>query len=355
MAQWSFVTQNRNGSALGDVGPFLHARELDLLLNRPSIVRASIDLNAPSAQLNWLLAGETELKVYRNGTAIETVFQLSKIVIDVGSISGTITLEWMGIASYLRDLPITADTDLATLQGTYATNDPHCVLQHLMATDLGQAYAYAIAVGTVTGSLPTKAKIWTDSIDGLTAIEQLSERADGFDFAVNTSRELDIYYPYRGSDNGLVLQYDDGGNLAGFGYEIDAGPGRIITDITGYGGGGLTSTASDTTARATYGRRQSITAYPAEVATQAALDDYVEEDLKVAKAPMILPRLILRDGAIDWDDYDLGDTVNVQLRAGSGDYVDIDDDYRIVGISVRLSELDEETISLDLNEKRLVV
>lgn len=347
MAQWQFVTQARAGAAIADQTG-LRDRKLSFQLNRPCLVSASIRANDGKARRDstgGLKPGVHELMVYRDGAPQETVFQLTQAQVDVSASEARVAFEWQGISSYLQDA-------LVYPQATpySSTTLPWTWINTFQSRTGG---SYGITSGTTTGTPPTRSKTITQEANLLDTIQQLSESGDGFDYRVNTSRGWDEWHTSRGADNGLVLEY--GVNVNSFSWTEGTGPGEITNAIFVIGPPGTTVvTATDSTSRTTYGRREAAASFFADfedsTVTNGQLQAHADKIIAERPYPKIIPqlRLVIGHQSIEWGAYWLGDTVT--FRARVGDYDTINAQYRIVQIDVDLDDNDNETVTLGLNE-----
>lgn len=347
MTQWQWVTQDRNGNAIADQTG-LRDRKLSFQLNRPCLVSASLRSNDTKARRDstgGLRPGVHELLVYRDGVPQETVFQLTQAQVDASADAQRIQFEWQGIASYLQDALIYPQASPYS-----STTLPWTWINTFQSRTGG---SYGITSGTTTGTPPTRSKTVTQEANLFDTVVQLSESGDGFDFAINTSRGWDEWHTQRGSDNGLVLEY--GVNVNNFSYTEGTGPGEITNAIFIVGPPGTTVvTATDSTSRTLYGRREAAASFFADfedsTVTNGQLQAHADKIIAERPYPKIIPQLslVVNHSSVEWGAYWLGDTV--VFRARVGEYDTINAQYRIVQIDVDLDDNDNETITLGLNE-----
>lgn len=346
MAQWQFITQDRNGSAIADVAGLVN-RRLTFQLSRPPVCSASILVSNPKARRDdqgGLRPGVHELKVYRDGEAQETVFQLVGATVGADADTMRVDLEWHGIASYLQDALI-FDQSTAYSSTTLAWD----WIETFQARTGG---SYGFTEGTISGTNPSRQKAISQYAGLLDTIIELGASGAGFDWAIDTNRAYREWHPTRGSDSGIVLEY--GVNVAAFGYSESTAPGELVSDVYVQGPpGSQEQTASDSTARTTYGRREASLTFFADFEATSVTDGQIKKhaDAAIAEriAPIVIPqvRLVRDHQSIEWGSYWLGDTVT--FRASVGNYDSINAAYRIVQIDVELDENDNETITLGLN------
>lgn len=340
---YQLVMQQRNGTELVDLVNATN-RRFSFYLNRPSEFSCELSMVAPEATRDNIEPGTKELIAYRNGVPLETVFALTNASVNATENEQRLSLEFQGIACYLADALVYARTNAYS-----GTTVPWSWINTFQTRTDG---SYGITQGTQTGTPASRSRIIEQDGSILDEIINLSETGNGFDFAIDTGRAYNEWHTTRGSDNNIVLQY--GVNIRTFSYEESTAPGEIVTDVRAYGPGnsGGPRTASDSTARTTYGRREASLTYMNEsedaTVTSGQLQNFANASLD-RSSPLIIPQVQLATGhpSVEFGTYWLGDTVGFQARIAN--YLSIDADYRIVGIHIELDENNNENITLDLN------
>jgi hypothetical protein len=346
VAQWQYITQERDGAQIADIVGLTNRRQT-YQLNRPPVATASIAVTNPKVRRDeqgGLQPGVHELKVYRDGDAQESVFQLVAASVGADPDTMRIDFEWHGIASYLQDaLVFQQDT-------AYSDTDLPWTWINTFQTRTGGDYG--ITQGAVSGTAPTRQKALTQDAGLLDTINQLAESGDGFDWTIDANRAYREWHAQRGADNGIVLEY--GVNVASFSYSESTAPGEIVTDVYVTGPPGTQQvTSSATAARTTYGRREASLTFFADFEDASVTDGQLQAhaDSAIANriAPIVIPqvRLVRDHQSIPWGSYWLGDTIT--FRASVGSYDTLNAQYRIVQIDVELDDNDNETITLGLN------
>lgn len=346
MAQWQWITQARNGAQIADVSGLVDRRLL-FQLGQPGMVSASLRINDPLARRDstgGLQTGVHELKVYRDRVAIETVFQLTKTDVTGDANTTRLNLEWQGIASYLQDAlvyPQASPYSSTTLPWTW--------INTFQSRTGG---SYGITQGAVVGTPPTRQKSIVQEASLFESIHDLATTGDGFDWAINTNRAYCEWHSQRGEDNGIVLEV--GVNVADWSYTENTGPGEIVSDLIVNGPPGAGQyTASDSTARTLYGRREAAATFFADFEASGVsagqLQAHATAAISEHVAPIIIPqiRLVQNHASIPWGSYWLGDIVTFRVRAADYDFINTP--YRIVQIDVALDANDNETITLGVN------
>lgn len=348
MAQWQAVTQARNGSAIADINA-LADRKMLFQLGQPPMFSASLRVNDPKARrdsLGGLTPGVHELKLYRNGSAVESVFQLvnASVTGDVNTLR--LGLEWHGIASYLQDALVYPQSPVTTAYS--GTTLPWTWINAFQSRTGG---SYGITQGAVSGTAPTRQKSIATEASLFQSINDLATTGAGFDWAIDSSRAYREWHSMRGEDNGLVLE--PGVNVQEWSYSENTGPGQIVTDLLVNGPPGSQQvSASDSTARTLYGRREALVSmlsnYEAS-GVNAMLQAQATAAIATHIAPVIVPqiRLVRNHQSVAWGSYWIGDIVTFRARVGSYDW--INEPYRIVQIAVDLDAAGNETVTLGVN------
>lgn len=340
---YQLILQQRNGPALVDL---INAnnRRFSFYLNRPSEFSCDLSLNAPESTGEYIEPGTRELIAYRDGVPLETVFALTNATVTADANEQRINLDFRGIACYLSDGLIVGRKSAHT-----GTAIPWSWINTFQSRAGG---SYGITQGTQAGAPPSRSRIVEHDAAILDEIITLSETGAGFDFSIDPTRSYTEWHPQRGSDNGLVLQY--GVNVRGFSYDESTAPGELVTDVRAYGpaDSGMPRVAANTTARTRYGRREVSVQYVSEFESATVTNGQLQNFANAAlnrSTPLIIPQieLVSSHPSIVFGSYWLGDTVVFKARIAN--YVNIDSDYRIVGIHLELDENDNETVKLDLN------
>lgn len=346
MAQWQFITQERNGAEIADVLG-LTQRKLLFQEGQSGLISASISVNDTKARRDaagGLAPGQHELKVYRDGEAIETVFQLSDMSASGSENSMRLGFEWSGIASYLQDALVLPSASIYS--GTQLPYDWIAAFQARTGGD------YGITQGAVQGTAPNRQKMVTAETSLFAAINELADTGDGFSWAIDTNRAYREWHSTRGSDNGIVLEPTT--NVKSWSYSESAKPGELVSDLLVNGPPGTQQvSASDATARGLYGRREAaVTMFSdaeASTVTSGQLQASADAGIFSRVTPMIIPQITIdaTHKSIPWGSYWLGDIVTFRVRIGNYDW--INQPYRIVQIEVTLDDNDNERITLGVN------
>lgn len=341
MADWKFVSHERNGDQAGELTD-LQGVSMSFFLNRPATIAAQLRIESTYASPTYIAPGRTEIKAYRDTFLLQEAFRISSLEVSSDAASTTVGVQGDGLMSYLQDL-------LAYKAANYSSTAQSTIAWNWINTAQTRAGgSYGITRGEIPASDPTKSVAIEEDTELLEAIVNLSERDDGFDFAVDAARRFNVYYPQRGRTTDVV--FDSSVNVVNWQVAEDAGPGSVVTDARIRGGpGSSVQSASDTAARTTYGRREASIQYSGVIDDNTVLSSYASRVVDDRSEPLLVPTLTLDADhpSIPWGSYWIGDTVQVRLRAGS--LVNLDRSYRIVALHVRLDAADNEEIQVELN------
>lgn len=353
-ADWTFQAQTRATTTAPSLAlaslTDLYERQVDLFINQPGAVTAKLDLFSPQASRNWLTPGVHELLALRadaNGDneAVETVFQLATAKILPDQLQGgVLDLSWLGILSYLSDNVVGP-----AYTSTGATDR---VQWNVISTIQAKANAdFGITDGTHTAGQPSKTLTVDSEKDGKAAINDVSERENGNDFRINVDRQFETWYPFRGTDKSetLVLQHE--GNCFISEIPEDASPGSIVNYVKVKGGDSNFATAQSTASQLTYGRREAIVSYSETGLTSTILQQYANAIVAARARPTVVPTVVLDTSheSFIFGDAWLGDTIRLRGDIGAGPYITFDGDYRVVAVHIKLSDENDEEVSLELN------
>lgn len=176
------------------------------------------------------------------------------------------------------------------------------------------------------------------------AIDELLRREDGGEWAINPDLELDRWWPRRGSDNGVVLEY--GGMIS----KVSLGGAEFGNAATATGSNLTTPTTSATAGVGTDDRgRWSITEGFPSIEVQATLD--AKAVWLRDEASTIERRWSVEFAPNKWEGFDhvgVGDIVQFSIKSGS---LQVSTPHRVVEIQVAVGEDGDETVRAGLVEE----
>ena len=342
MADWRFISKTRTGTALASLTDLMEVRG-ELFLNQPGSLSGTLPLSSAQANSDWLTPGVHELVALRDGDAQETVFPLvGRNVVTDEQGDGKVELGWVGALAYLSGLFIPSGYSDTDTQDRVAWNAINTAQSKTNAD-------YGIADGSHTASQPSTTLDTADAERDLKgALEDLSNRANGFDYRVDSSGLFHTHYPFRGTDRSSTVLFRHGANCMVESLTDDASPGAIVNAVTVKGGDGITVTAEDTASQLVYGRREAVVTYSEELGSAATLQAYADAIVEQRATPTLAPllRVDTRHPDFIWGEAWLGDTVAV--RADLGSIAALSGSYRVVALRFSLSAQHDESLWLEL-------
>lgn len=283
-----------------------------------------------------LAANPTEVWLHRDGVR---VFAAN---VQAGQVQGnTLSVYGVGLLGYLAYMAVVSDL-------TYSGVDQHLIAKALVdqwqTLDYGH---YGIDTSAITASGTTRDRTYVaaEQHEVLRRILDLAAVNNGFDIDVDPStRELLLYHPSQGADlsSSVVL---DGRNITDANVAFSVAPGTIASEAFGSGTGEttITSTQSNTSLRATWGRAAVFGTFDG-VSQQATLDGHTSRLLNERDAMLFQPGPGLHPVAdADVDSFDVGDTVTYDFDSGLGRQTGT---YRVAVKQVTVDEVGQESIAV---------
>lgn len=281
---------------------------------------------------------QTDLWAYRNG---ELVFR-GRIVSSSDELDGTKHLCQFNAVDYRGMLMLAAvveppvPTWTSTPQGQIAWE----LIEDWQALDGGD-YGITDALGTGASNNRDETDI-TPGTPVAEVIDRLADRDGGFEWEISPELELNRWYPARGSDNGVVLDY--GGLIAQVSVQTDTFGNAAIA--TGDGETTTTSTAEDVgVATDQRGRWTVSESYPS-VTLQSTLD--AKAQWLVDQAFTNGPSWSVTFAPNRWggtSDVWIGDTVVLQVASGR---LQVADQQRVAELQVVVGDNGGETVRAGL-------
>jgi hypothetical protein len=209
---------------------------------------------------------------------------------------------------------------------------------------------YGLVSGTHTAGQPSGTFTRDEEIDAKEAITQLSDER-GFDWSITVDREVNTYYPRRGSDLSATYVFEHLNNCVITSLPEDASPGAINNYVKVKGGDNASKFAENTASQATYGRREAIVDYSDEQGTPSKLQSFANQMVATRKDTTVVMEVKLDTLHPDyvfgtpW----LGDIIRVIGDIGRAPYQRVDSLQRVVGVHVELDEQNYESVTLEVN------
>lgn len=235
---------------------------------------------------------------------------------------------------------------------TWAATDQALLAWELVEQTQGRAggdLGISRGIGQTTGINRDRIYEAGDSIGE--RVQELSELIDGFDWEITpasaSALHLDIWYPQRGTDRGVVLEY--GGLVAKARREVNSSDYGNALRYTGTAGDDVTPGPTPAELEAAdigtvaQGRWDLVFGDDG-LTTQAALDERAAWQILQSQVIRPVYTLTLRPGGWEGPDFLwLGDPVRVVIRSGR---LDVDTVLRVYEIAVSLGDSGEETVEV---------
>jgi hypothetical protein len=272
----------------------------------------NLDSGVKAALVN-LVTSPCELRCYRDASLIHAG-HLAGIRIQGRSIQ----FDSVGLLGYLaamiRDIDYSATaTDQAT------------IVQVLVGTFQALTYGnYGLDTSTLTATGVTRdLNLKGSDLSHLdNVIAEMGKRDNGFDLEVDPStRQMLMYSPRKGSDLSASIIIDQR-SIGDPQYTQTVTLGQVASDVVvssnSTGGVTLTSSAANTTARASFGRAMMSTSFQ-DVSRQTTLDEHASRFVTDNSTPLhaITPGLLAVPG-FQFGDFHTGDIVKYEYDAGLG-------------------------------------
>jgi hypothetical protein len=179
-------------------------------------------------------------------------------------------------------------------------------------------------------------------LDELAAVDQ------GFDWWIGPDLKIHVYYPGRGSNKGVILDY--GGNVSKVSRTFS--PGSFANDVAQKGSQELTTAyaTSATIATDPRGRWEFVKADATSVLNQTVLQQKAAGLLTAFNRPQYGWKITLREGR--WTGFaqiDVGDTVRLVIRRPYR-FTAVDEMVRVVDMDIAIGDSGEEIVDLAVEE-----
>ncbi len=343
MGLYEFIIKDKTGRTLGRLDGATD-RSFSIYLNQAGDARFTLSIHDPNVTTEMLLLGYAELYIYRSGTLVWGG-ELKYARADLGGDNEQVTLTAKGFLDLLdrrivgtATIPrVFANTDLSTIARTLITET-----QALTNGNFG------ITLGTnPTSRIANR----TYSYENLKeAIHDLTNETwdDAIDVEMTPDKVFNCYYPQKGRVLAEAV-FEWGINIASCWQILDATQmsNQVIALGSGEGNGMTVATRdADIYLQQTYKLRQGVIAHKS-VSEVATLNSHADKELSEKSAQQQFIGVTTKgDLSPTFGSYAIGDYVHVKIDRG---LISADSLFRIHGISVNITDNDEETITLIFN------
>lgn len=310
------------------------------ILNGPGSIEFTIPIDSSICTEANFLVGGRELHLYRDSTLVWTGLLIS------ADVSGwALRFSGLGFWHQLRRRLVVSDLyyrDVEQLDIAWG------LINHTQ-TQTGGALGFTRYSATGSGITRTAVYCIENKVSVAEAIEQFAGADDGFDFEITPTKQFRTYYPRRSVSTGVSL--NTASNVVDFSMVKDATD--LVTEARATVDAKTCNlptviTATDTTARTTYGLLQTPIDESSEDA--ALLQGLANEELRINKAPRLSMSVSLDSnlpGTPAATSLALGDIISVTASRG---FVSLSNQQaRIVGLDIAIRRNGRELIRLDLD------
>jgi len=341
MADFILRLQYRDGTYIGEP-PFFDGQG-EFRMNEPDEFRfslSSIDLINYVDPVSQLKEGLTEAVLLRNGVPIFT-----GPIWNITCTSNDKILKCVAqdVASYLKHRNIVTATKFTKKRFAAAAWKLIQDTQARSYGDLGITLGLD-AVTNPTGTFSYAAKSGKTIYN---AIDDLAKGTNGFDWEINTARQLMMYYPRIQTSSLLTLEY--GGNIKN--YSVQGMGAYVANEVFARGGNKIvSSTYSDPASQAFYGLRQ-LSVSNSNAKSKAKLDALARGNLNLRKNPRLVPQLTVDSEMVNPFEGDIwfGNLVNTVINDG---WVQFNGIMRCSGFQLTIGKHGDETFVLYINDTR---
>jgi hypothetical protein len=235
----------------------------------------------------------------------------------------------------------------------YTSTSPRDIVNGIVSAQAVRGYI-GMEVAAGTGG-PLRDRTYEYGKNAAEAIQQLAEVDDGFYYRIDPLDEPDhfctfnLIYPAVGSSSGASFEYGAGtaSNIAGVSVDIVPPVNSVIALGAGEGDGQLRHRIKDTASVVGYGLYDQLASY-ADVVEDATLYQHALDGLRPFEPRTYRITPVLQSGAayvpLPWEDFDVGDTVMLNLR-GISDALIASDTCLVTSFTVTVDDSGVESLS----------
>lgn len=319
-------------------------RSFSTYLNRPGDAQFTLSVLDQKATADALLVGNKEIYVYRGGVLVwggEMAYRRA----DLSDNGEFVTVSAKGFLDLLGKRLVGTQAVPRVFENTDIVDIARAIVTESQALTNG---SFGITLGNDPASWPADRTYRDENLRD--AIEGLSNEKieDGIDFEVTPAKQFNCYYPQKGMQLASV-DFEWGRNITSC-FEIQDSSdiaNQVVVLGAGEGSSMLRVVRNAPTALQEVYKLRQDTISRKEIVTEATLNEHGDREIAQRQAQRQLIGITVKgDAAPAFGSYAVGDSVRVRVKRG---LVDIDGYFRLYGITVTITDLDEETITLVFN------
>lgn len=355
MATYNIEIWSKDGYALADIRQICSNLTWTKTLNGSESLDFTIDLNRyeellkalgySTAPFDLMEVGRNDIRVKRNGVYLlgTNVYRFNFMTDDP---TVTVQIQCVGYLNYYK-------TRYVTLDFNSLTSQDEILFQVIEDCNSKTGGDYGVRRGAVIGNMKERTRHYKRK-EVASLIQQMSNCVGGPDFDFTPDKLFNIYETKGTYHPGITLHYPEKngkpGNIQAFSFarSID----RVANYVMGMGCGNgedvVYSYREDPLSEGDLYRREKIVTWNS-VAQQDTLDEHTESVFHQVKDIIEIPTVTLRDGVLNLNEMDVGDTVNLNL-ASNLMLRHINGPYRIQKIECQVDNNDAETVILSFDD-----
>ena len=355
MATYNIEIWHKDGYPLADIRQICSNLNWSKTLNGSETLNFEIDLNRyeellkslgyTTAPYDLMEVGRNDIRVKRNGIYLlgTNVYRLQFRTDDP---TVYVAVQCVGYLNYYKTRYVTMDFDNLTSQD-------EILFQVIEECNSKYGGDYGVRRGSVIGNMTQRTRHYSRK-EVASLIQQMSNCIGGPDFDFTPDKLFNIYETKGTYHPNINLVYPKlqgkPGNIQSFSFtrSIDRVANCIIGLGSGNGEDAVLSQMEDAPSEGDLYRREKVVTWNS-VSVQETLDEHTASVLHQVKDIIEIPSVTLKDGVLNLNEVDVGDTVNLNL-ASNIMLQHINGAYRIQEIECFVDENDAETVTLSFDD-----
>lgn len=355
MATYNIEIWSKDGYPLADIRQICSNLNWSKTLNGSETLTFTIDLNRyeellkslgyATAPFDLMEVGRNDIRVRRNGVYIlgTNVYRFNFITEDP---SITVNVLCVGYLNYYKTRYVTMDFDSETSQD-------EILFQVIEQCNSETGGDYGVRRGAVLGNMRTRTRHYKRK-EVASLIQQMSNCIGGPDFDFTPDKLFNIYETKGTYHPNIELVYPalggKPGNIQAFNFtrSIDNVANFVMGIGSGNGEDAVQSVAEYPAGESDLYRREKIVTWNS-VSRQDTLDEHTNSVLHQIQDIIEIPTVTLKDGVLNLNEVDVGDTINLNL-ASNITLRHINGPYRIHKIECVVDNNDAESVTVSFDD-----
>ena len=355
MATYNIEIWGKDNYALADIRHICSNLVWTKTLNGAETLNFTIDLNRYEELLKNLgyeydafglmEVGRNDIRIKRNGVYIlgTNVYRFVFVTHDP---TIEVQVQCVGYLNYYKTRYVTMDFDTETSQDEILFQ----VIEDCNAKTGGD---YGVRRGNVTGNMALRTRHYKRK-EVASLIQQMSNCIGGPDFDFTPDKLFNIYETKGTYHPNILLYYPElhgkPGNVQSFNFtrSVDGVANYVMGIGSGNGEDAVQSSAEYALGEQDIYRREKVVTWNS-VSQQDTLDEHTNSVLHQIQDIIEIPTVTLKDGVLNLNEVDVGDTVNLDL-ASNLMLRHINGAYRIHKIECVVDDNDSESVTVSFDD-----